>query len=196
MEKNINSLLNQNYSDFEVILVNDGSTDNSGEICSYYSKNNPNIVLIEQENGGLPSARNKGLTIAQGEYVMFVDSDDWVDQSYISYMVKCIKDVDFNTVLDAFGGSGMASYLFKHMGKQVTYNDLFRFNYLIGQSIIENERVLLTDKDVDFFLIHQANKLIVDRLVKKLKLPVEKVPYNLQEFGNLGGASILMLMTS
>ena len=52
------------------------------------------------------------------------------------------------------------------------------------------------DNDVDFFLIHQANKLIVDRLVKKLKLPSEKVPYNLQEFGNLGGASILMLMTS
>lgn len=52
------------------------------------------------------------------------------------------------------------------------------------------------DKDIDFFLIHQANKLIVDRLVKKLKLPVEKVPYNLQEFGNLGGASILMLMAS
>lgn len=52
------------------------------------------------------------------------------------------------------------------------------------------------DKDVDFYLIHQANKLIVDRLVKKLKLPIEKVPYNLQEFGNLGGASILMLMVS
>ena len=52
------------------------------------------------------------------------------------------------------------------------------------------------DKDIDFFLIHQANKLIVDRLVKKLKLSVEKVPYNLQEFGNLGGASILMLMVS
>ena len=52
------------------------------------------------------------------------------------------------------------------------------------------------DHDVDFFLIHQANKLIVDRIVKKLKLPFEKVPYNLQKFGNLGGASILMLMTS
>ena len=52
------------------------------------------------------------------------------------------------------------------------------------------------DNDIDFFLIHQANKLIVDRLVKKLKLPTEKVPYNLQEFGNLGGASLLMLMTS
>ena len=52
------------------------------------------------------------------------------------------------------------------------------------------------DKDVDFFLIHQANKLIVDRLVKKLNLAPEKVPFNLQEFGNLGGASILMLMVS
>ena len=52
------------------------------------------------------------------------------------------------------------------------------------------------DKDVDYFLIHQANKLIVDRLVKKLKLPIEKVPYNLQQFGNLGGASIIMLMVS
>ena len=52
------------------------------------------------------------------------------------------------------------------------------------------------DRDIDYFLIHQANKLIVDRIVKKLKLPVEKVPYNLQKFGNLGGASILMLMVS
>lgn len=52
------------------------------------------------------------------------------------------------------------------------------------------------DSDIDYFLIHQANKLIVDRIVKKLKLPVEKVPYNLQKFGNLGGASILMLMVS
>ena len=51
------------------------------------------------------------------------------------------------------------------------------------------------DKDIDYFLIHQANKLIVDRIVKKLKLPIEKVPYDLQEFGNLGGASIPMLMT-
>lgn len=57
------------------------------------------------------------------------------------------------------------------------------------------EQHLDKDSDVDFFLIHQANKLIVDRIVKKLKLPVEKVPYDLQEFGNLGGASIPMLMT-
>lgn len=59
-----------------------------------------------------------------------------------------------------------------------------------------DEKGLDKDKDIDYFLIHQANKLIVDRIVKKLKLPVEKVPYNLQKFGNLGGASIIMLMVS
>lgn len=58
------------------------------------------------------------------------------------------------------------------------------------------EQGLDKDKDIDFYLIHQANKLIVDRIVKKLKLPPEKVPYNLQKFGNLGGASIIMLMVS
>lgn len=61
------------------------------------------------------------------------------------------------------------------------------------KKMMENEH--LTIDDIDFFLIHQANKLIVDRIVKKLKLPLEKVPYDLQEFGNLGGASIPMLMT-
>lgn len=61
------------------------------------------------------------------------------------------------------------------------------------KKMMENEH--LTIEDVDYFLIHQANKLIVDRIVKKLKLPLEKVPYDLQEFGNLGGASIPMLMT-
>lgn len=57
------------------------------------------------------------------------------------------------------------------------------------------EEYELTAENVDYFLIHQANKLIVDRIVKKLKLPLEKTPYDLQEFGNLGGCSIPMLMT-
>lgn len=82
----------------------------------------------------------------------------------LPWICDCIKDVEFYSVLDAFGGSGMVSYLFKHMGKRVTYNDMFRFNYLIGQSIIENERVLLTDKDVDILLNPQPqpNGFIAD----------------------------------
>lgn len=85
--------------------------------------------------------------------------------------------------------------------KDALINGMDVFSFAITRPPVSVKKMLEQqgldkDKDVDFFLIHQANKLIVDRLVKKLKLPVEKVPYNLQEFGNLGGASILMLMAS
>lgn len=85
--------------------------------------------------------------------------------------------------------------------KDALINGMDVFSFAISKPPISVKKMLEQqgldkDQDIDFFLIHQANKLIVDRLVKKLKLPVEKVPYNLQDFGNLGGASILMLMTS
>ncbi len=85
--------------------------------------------------------------------------------------------------------------------KDALINGMDVFSFAITKPPISVKKILEKkgldkDKDIDFFLIHQANKLIVDRLVKKLKLPVEKVPYNLQKFGNLGGASILMLMVS
>lgn len=82
----------------------------------------------------------------------------------LPWIYDCIKDMEFNTVLDAFGGSGMVSYLFKHMGKQVTYNDLFLFNSFIGKSIIENNDVLLTDTDVEYLLNphFQINSFVAD----------------------------------
>ena len=73
------------------------------------------------------------------------------------------------------------------------------FSFAISRPPISIKKLMeqyeITADDIDYFLIHQANKLIVDRIVKKLKLPLEKVPYDLQEFGNLGGASVPMLMT-
>lgn len=85
--------------------------------------------------------------------------------------------------------------------KDALINGMDVFSFAITKPTISVKKLLDEqgfdkDKDVDFYLIHQANKLIVDRLVKKLKLPIEKVPYNMQKFGNLGGASILMLMAS
>ena len=75
----------------------------------------------------------------------------------LPWLFECIKSYEFNTVLDAFGGSGMVSYLFKRMGKRVTYNDLFLFNQLIGESIVENNRTLLTNNDVGFVLTSNGN---------------------------------------
>ena len=83
--------------------------------------------------------------------------------------------------------------------KDTLINGMDVFSFAISRPPISikqmMERYELTTDNVDYFLIHQANKLIVDRIVKKLKLPLEKVPYDLQEFGNLGGASVPMLMT-
>ncbi len=78
LQRCLDSILSQTFQDIEVILVNDGSTDNSGQICREYAGKDPRIVLIDKENGGLSSARNAGLDAAKGEYVGFVDSDDHI----------------------------------------------------------------------------------------------------------------------
>lgn len=75
----------------------------------------------------------------------------------LPWLYECMKGYEFHTVLDAFGGSGMVSCLLKRMGKRVTYNDLFRFNQMIGQSVVENNRTLLTDNDVNYILTNEGD---------------------------------------
>ena len=79
LRKCIDSLTNQTLKDIEIILVNDGSTDNSGSIIDEYAKQDKRVIAIHKENGGQSSARNMGLDIAKGKYVGFIDSDDWIE---------------------------------------------------------------------------------------------------------------------
>lgn len=82
----IDSILSQTYEKFELILVDDGSPDNSGKICDEYAEKDKRIKVIHKENGGVSSARNMGLDNANGEYITFVDSDDIVDKQYLELM--------------------------------------------------------------------------------------------------------------
>lgn len=84
----VKSILNQSFSDYEIILVNDGSKDNSLKICDDFSKKYENIKSINKPNGGASSARNKGLDNAVGDYILFVDSDDYVNENYFSEFEK------------------------------------------------------------------------------------------------------------
>lgn len=92
IEECIDSILQQTFEKFEVILVNDGSTDSSGIICDEYSKNDKRIRVIHQKNGGVSSARNTGLDYAIGKYITFIDSDDYVNENYIEKLYKNIKE--------------------------------------------------------------------------------------------------------
>ena len=91
----IDSILSQSFTDYELILINDGSIDNSGSICDKYAQQDNRIKVFHQKNGGLSSARNTGLDHAQGEWIYFVDSDDELKPDGLQTLVNCIsEDVD------------------------------------------------------------------------------------------------------
>lgn len=94
--KCLNSLINQTYKNIEIILIDDGSTDNSGKICDQYKKKDSRIRVIHKQNGGLSDARNQGIEVAKGKYITFVDSDDYVELDYIEYLYNLIKKHNVN----------------------------------------------------------------------------------------------------
>lgn len=92
LERCIDSVLRQTYSNLEIILVDDGSTDNSGSICDKYALEDKRIVVLHKVNGGLSDARNYGIEKAKGKYITFIDSDDYVSCLYIEIMMKALID--------------------------------------------------------------------------------------------------------
>lgn len=88
LERCVRSLIEQTYSNIEIILVNDGSKDDSLSICRQFEKNDNRVIVVDKPNGGVSSARNAGLDIANGEFVMFCDSDDFVSNMIVELMVK------------------------------------------------------------------------------------------------------------
>lgn len=91
LKRCIDSILHQTYRNLEIILVDDGSTDHSGEICDGYAEQDCRIRVVHKKNGGLSDARNSGLDIAYGEYISFVDSDDWIRDDYINVLVEALE---------------------------------------------------------------------------------------------------------
>ena len=99
LKRCLDSIINQTYKNIEIILVNDGSKDNSRDICEEYEKNYENVSLINQANGGLSAARNTGLKHINGEAVTFVDSDDWLELDAIEYYVDSMKKYNVDMVV-------------------------------------------------------------------------------------------------
>ena len=91
LDRCMQSIVNQTYSNLEIILVDDGSPDRCGAMCDAWAEKDSRIKVIHKENGGLSDARNAGMSIANGEYIAFVDSDDWVHPEYLSLLHRAAR---------------------------------------------------------------------------------------------------------
>lgn len=112
INKCVNSILEQTFTDFEIILVDDGSPDNCPAICDEYAKKDARVKVIHKKNGGLINARKSGLEIAGGEYIGFVDGDDWIEPDTYENFAKMIKKYAPDIVLSDFyfdNGKGLAN---------------------------------------------------------------------------------------
>lgn len=88
LDKCVKSVVNQTYKNLEIILVDDGSPDNCPKMCDKWDKKDNRIKVIHKKNGGLSDARNKGIDIAKGDYITFIDSDDYVENNYVEFLYK------------------------------------------------------------------------------------------------------------
>lgn len=132
----IESILNQTYQKLEVILVDDGSPDRSPELCDLYARKDGRIKVVHKENGGLVSARKAGLQASTGQYVGYVDGDDWIEPQFYASLVKAMLEFDADIV-----ASGMSRDLFSISSK--IYSKIPAGNYE-GERLIKLKQNMLT----------------------------------------------------
>ena len=128
----IESVICQTYNNWELILVDDGSPDNSGAICDDYSRSDDRIKVIHKQNGGQAQARNYGLDICRGDYIAFLDSDDFLHNDCINYLVNLIKRSNADLVQCGFV-----------RGEQTVFPDL---NQILQEQVFDNHSIFLREK--------------------------------------------------
>lgn len=132
----IDSILSQSFTDFELLLIDDGSIDGSGQICDAYAEKDNRIRVFHKENGGVSSARNVGLDNAKGEWITFIDSDDWVEKDYFS--IRFEDGIDLyvqnwryadGTIIDRYEQCVVGKSAYCQFLKDNIHTDTFRTAY-------------------------------------------------------------------
>lgn len=160
LKKCIESLLNQSYKEIEIILVDDGSLDNSSKICDEFSNNDKRVKVIHKENGGLSDARNVGIESARGQYITFVDSDDFVAYDYIEYLYN---------MLDKYKSDMSICNLARINENQLIRNDNNGKIYL--KNVEQTFEMLLYADVVD---VSACGKLFKTKVFEDIKFPIGK----------------------
>ena len=182
----IDSIVLQSYTDIEILLIDDGSTDNSGKICDEYAVRDSRIRVFHKNNGGVSSARNLGLQKALGDYVCFVDSDDYIHPRYIEILINAIRENNADIAISGFLGTNdstmsfveieepiqisAVSYIdFKVYSIGIPYNvvaklyridilnnHLFDENLVYGEDAVFNFSLVYSQKDLKMVRVNQA----------------------------------------
>ena len=160
LEKCIQSLINQTYENLQIILVDDGSPDNCGKICDEYAKKDHRIEVIHKSNGGLSDARNKGLEIAKGEYIGFVDSDDYIEADMYEVLYNLLKQYNADVSICNFYTVSQGKIAIKN-----AENGIKEYNR------IEILKEVLLDNNIQSYA---WNKLYKKELFDEIKYPVGK----------------------
>lgn len=170
LEQCLDSIAVQTFHSYEVILVDDGSTDNSGKIAKRYEQTYLSFRLIQQENGGLSSARNTGIENARGKYICFVDSDDCIEADYIEKLYNKAQEFNADMVIaDYHEVDEAGTRLVKNLGKPVCSEGIVERNDLLMALTSVGERHYATA------IIVAWNKLIRTEIMRRHLYPVGKL---------------------
>lgn len=188
LKKCIESIINQTFRNIEIILVDDGSTDTSAEILADYALRDNRIIVIHQENQGLSAARNAGMRNAKGEYIMFVDSDDWIDantcEKAISAARTSLADIVMWTYVREYQSSSRITEMFDM--KSLTWSGAKKnvvFCQLIGPhgaKITHPERI--DNLSVVWNKLYKKNKVIREEFVDTKLIGTEDFLFNVYAF--------------
>lgn len=183
----VDSVLKQTFQDFEMILVDDGSKDGSPEICDEYAEKDSRIRVIHKPNGGQSTARNAGYRVAKGDYIAFIDSDDFYVHEHVFSQIaeKCASDPDivafkYKKYFDATGEYGSCGYSFADIQNE-SYSDVIRrlvekdaffcsaWSKVVKRSILENNHILFDEQsrceDMDWYfnvVTHSHSMELID----------------------------------
>ncbi|WP_418501161.1 glycosyltransferase [Flagellimonas sp.] len=207
----VDSILSQTYENLEVILINDGSKDNGGKICDGYAKKDSRVKVIHQINKGLSGARNSGLKIAAGEYLAFVDSDDWIEPTMFSTMVELMQQNNLEIIECDIAKSNVEKQTVRNVKLAVeTYSEALKriiknnqysvWRRVYKASLVKDYRFLEGKNSEDvYFTIDNLKK--VDKIgvypvpfynYRYNPTSITKSPYSLKKFDSLDAGYYLL----
>ncbi|CEW90816.1 glycosyltransferase [Streptococcus pneumoniae] len=169
LRKCLDSIITQTYKNIEIVVVNDGSTDASGEICKEFAEMDHRITYIEQENAGLSAARNTGLNNMSGNYVTFVDSDDWIELDYVETLYKKITEYQADIAVGNYYSFNESEGMFYFHISGDSYYEKVYDNVSIFENLYETQEMR------SFALISAWGKLYKARLFEQLRFDIGKL---------------------